>query len=210
MRFKKIQTKVFIAMLITSLIPVGIISAILLFMITQTIHTEVSVSTNRTAVDIQEKVEDYFLNLNNGVYNIYYNTKLLKALQNGSGIQAVNTDDYEVSQDIRRFFASLYNFSKINDILGIYLFNQKGDLVDYFTIIVLHIIWTSINFDFIWIMTQGGPLHSSETLPVLIYRMAMKEYNYGGASALSSMMMGLMIVCAFAYFMYNRTHRNGR
>lgn len=78
------------------------------------------------------------------------------------------------------------------------------------TIIVLHMIWTSINFDFIWIMTQGGPLHASETLPVLIYRMAMKEYNYGGASALSSMMMGLMIVCAFVYFMYNRMQRNGR
>ncbi|HUC91910.1 MAG TPA: histidine kinase [Paenibacillus sp.] len=133
MRFKKIQTKVFCAMLITSLIPVGIISAILFFMITQTVHTEVSVSTNRTAVDIQEKVEEYFLNLDNGVYNIYYNTKLLKALQNGSRIQADNTDDYEVSQDIRRFFTSLYNFSKINDILGIYLFNQKGDMVDYFT-----------------------------------------------------------------------------
>lgn len=120
-------------MLITSLIPVGIISAILFFMIKQTIDTEVSVSTNRTAVDIQEKVEEYFLNLENGVYNIYYNTKLLKALQNGSRIQADNTDDYEVSQDIRRFFASLYNFSNINDILGIYLFNQKGDMVDYFT-----------------------------------------------------------------------------
>ncbi len=105
-------------MLITSLIPVGIISAILFFMIKQTIDTEVSVSTNRTAVDIQEKVEEYFLNLENGVYNIYYNTKLLKALQNGSRIQADNTDDYEVSQDIRRFFASLYNFSNINDILG--------------------------------------------------------------------------------------------
>lgn len=72
------------------------------------------------------------------------------------------------------------------------------------TIIVMHIIWTSINFDFIWVMTQGGPLHTSETLPILIYRLAMKEYNYGAASALSTFMMSIMIVCSVIYYVYTR------
>jgi multiple sugar transport system permease protein len=75
------------------------------------------------------------------------------------------------------------------------------------TIIVMHIIWSSINFDFIWIMTQGGPLHSSETLPILIYRLAMKEYNYGAASALSTFMMSIMIVFTVIYFLYTRQQK---
>lgn len=33
------------------------------------------------------------------------------------------------------------------------------------TLIIIHIIWTAINFDFIWVMTEGGPLNASQTLP---------------------------------------------
>jgi multiple sugar transport system permease protein len=36
------------------------------------------------------------------------------------------------------------------------------------TLIFLHIVWTAINFDFIWVMTAGGPLNSSQTVPVMI------------------------------------------
>lgn len=67
------------------------------------------------------------------------------------------------------------------------------------TIIFIHIIWTAINFDFIWVMTEGGPLHSSETLPIMIYRYAMQEYNFGQASALASMMLGFM---TFGFVLY--------
>ncbi|WP_033403779.1 carbohydrate ABC transporter permease [Paenibacillus fonticola] len=70
------------------------------------------------------------------------------------------------------------------------------------TIVFIHIIWTAINFDFIWIMTQGGPLHSSETLPIMIYRYAMQEYNFGNASALASMMLGFMLSGFILYYLY--------
>lgn len=68
------------------------------------------------------------------------------------------------------------------------------------TLIFMHIIWTAINFDFIWIMTEGGPYHASETLPITIYRYAMKEFDMGAASSLSSMMLGFMIVVLFLYY----------
>ncbi|MDQ0878550.1 multiple sugar transport system permease protein [Paenibacillus sp. V4I3] len=61
-------------------------------------------------------------------------------------------------------------------------------------LVFVHIIWTAINFDFIWVMTEGGPFNSTETLPVMIYRYAMKEYDVGAASALASMMLGFMMV----------------
>jgi multiple sugar transport system permease protein len=60
------------------------------------------------------------------------------------------------------------------------------------TLIVIHVIWTAINFDFIWVMTQGGPLDATETLPILIYRYAMQEFDVGLASALATLSMTAM------------------
>jgi multiple sugar transport system permease protein len=70
------------------------------------------------------------------------------------------------------------------------------------TLIFMHVIWTAINFDFIWIMTEGGPYHASETLPIMIYRYAMKEFDMGAASSLSSMMLGFML-CIFIFFYFS-------
>lgn len=57
------------------------------------------------------------------------------------------------------------------------------------TLVVLHVIWTAINFDFIWVMTEGGPLNASETLPILLYRYAMQDFDVGAASALAVTML---------------------
>ncbi len=56
-------------------------------------------------------------------------------------------------------------------------------------IVFIHIIWTAVNFDFIWILTQGGPNYTTITLPILIYRYSMQQYNVGMASALSTIML---------------------
>jgi multiple sugar transport system permease protein len=57
-------------------------------------------------------------------------------------------------------------------------------------------------------MTEGGPFNSTETLPVMIYRYAMKEYDLGAASALASMMLGFMMV-AFL-LLYIRSAKNNK
>jgi multiple sugar transport system permease protein len=72
-----------------------------------------------------------------------------------------------------------------------------------FVLIFIHLIWTSINFDFIWVMTEGGPLNSTETLPITIYRLAMQEYDVGSASALASMMIGFMLTIFVVNYYYN-------
>ncbi|MGO4539250.1 carbohydrate ABC transporter permease [Paenibacillus sp. 2TAB19] len=72
------------------------------------------------------------------------------------------------------------------------------------TIIFIHVIWTAVNFDFIWVMTEGGPLYASETLPIMIYRYAMESYNFGNASALASMMLGFMISGFILYYMFSQ------
>jgi multiple sugar transport system permease protein len=68
------------------------------------------------------------------------------------------------------------------------------------TLIFVHVIATSINFDFIWVMTQGGPLNASETLPILIYRFALEDFDVGSASALATMSIGFMLAVFFVYW----------
>lgn len=72
------------------------------------------------------------------------------------------------------------------------------------TLILIHVIWTAINFDFIWVMTQGGPLNASETLPIMIYRYAMQQFDVGAGCALASMMMGFMACIMFVQYYATR------
>ena len=67
-------------------------------------------------------------------------------------------------------------------------------------IVFIHIIWTAINFDFIWVMTEGGPNYATETLPLMIYRYSMKKFDVGAASALSTMMFTVMVVLFIFYY----------
>lgn len=64
----------------------------------------------------------------------------------------------------------------------------------------IHVIWTAINFDFIWVMTEGGPNYATETLPILIYRYSMKKFDVGAASALSTMMFTVMTILFVFYY----------
>ena len=74
-------------------------------------------------------------------------------------------------------------------------------------LILIHVIWTAINFDFIWVMTQGGPLDASETLPIMIYRYAMQQFDVGAACALASMMMGFMASIVFVQYYATRARK---
>ncbi|MDR1825496.1 MAG: sugar ABC transporter permease [Bifidobacteriaceae bacterium] len=71
-------------------------------------------------------------------------------------------------------------------------------------IVFIHIIWTAVNFDFIWVMTEGGPNYATITLPILIYRYSMKEFNVGQASALSTMMLIGTSLIFVVYYRYRR------
>ncbi|POZ88883.1 hypothetical protein AA80_04085 [Petrotoga sibirica DSM 13575] len=49
---------------------------------------------------------------------------------------------------------------------------------------VMTIIWSFLVFDWVWIMTQGGPAGSSELLATLLYKKAFYSYKVGEASAI--------------------------
>jgi multiple sugar transport system permease protein len=48
---------------------------------------------------------------------------------------------------------------------------------------VLTTIWTLNYFDLIWVMTKGGPMNATTTLPIFIYRQAFELNNFGASAA---------------------------
>jgi raffinose/stachyose/melibiose transport system permease protein len=56
-------------------------------------------------------------------------------------------------------------------------------------IILLTIIWSFLAFEYVWIMTQGGPGHASELLSTWIYKKAFLLWQAGYASALAVILL---------------------
>lgn len=57
-------------------------------------------------------------------------------------------------------------------------------------------IWSFLTFDYIWILTQGGPAGASEVLSVLVYKNAFQTFQAGYASAIGltmSFFVGVVI-----------------
>jgi multiple sugar transport system permease protein len=113
----------------------------------------------------------------------YYTISLLAALQ------AIPDDLYEA--------ASIDGAGKFNQFLHVTLPQLRSVSL---VIVFIHLIWTSINFDFIWVLTQGGPNYATETLPLMIYRYSMQKFDVGAASSLSTMMLlGMSLLFVFYY-----------
>lgn len=63
----------------------------------------------------------------------------------------------------------------------------------------LTIIYTFNNFNSIWLMTEGGPLRSTETLTILVYTKAFRDFNFGEASALGITILILLLIITILF-----------
>ncbi len=54
-------------------------------------------------------------------------------------------------------------------------------------------------FDLIWVMTQGGPYRSSETLAVTMYRESFVLFRLGFGAAIANFLSLIAIVFAIIY-----------
>jgi multiple sugar transport system permease protein len=59
----------------------------------------------------------------------------------------------------------------------------------------LTVIYTFNNFNAIWLMTEGGPLRATETLPILVYTLGFRNFNLGQSSAVG--VLTLLILLGF-------------
>lgn len=65
--------------------------------------------------------------------------------------------------------------------------------------ILLRIIWTFNKFEHIYMLTGGGPLDSTTTLPILVYNKAFVEYRMGEAATTAVIMLLVLLVAAVIY-----------
>ena len=104
---------------------------------------------------------------------------------------------------------SLYEASKIDGAGPIARFfditlPQLRDVL--VVIIMLRAIWDFKEFDLIYLLTGGGPVTSTQTLPLLVYKEAFALNQMGMASAYAVVMMALMLVFMIIYI--RRTQEN--
>jgi len=64
---------------------------------------------------------------------------------------------------------------------------------------VLTFILTVNNFNAIWLMTEGGPLNSSEILFTLAYKYGFQRFDFGMASAVATMIFAGLVVATTVY-----------
>jgi multiple sugar transport system permease protein len=63
-------------------------------------------------------------------------------------------------------------------------------------------LWAFQIFDVIWLLTQGGPSGTSQTLPVLIYDRAFNGFAMGEASAISVLLCVFLLIFSVLYIRF--------
>ncbi|GHJ45650.1 sugar ABC transporter permease [Catellatospora sp. TT07R-123] len=63
----------------------------------------------------------------------------------------------------------------------------------------LSVIGTIQLFDMVWVLTGGGPIHSSETMAVTMFQYGFRRFEVGYASAISIAMFLLSLIFALLY-----------
>jgi multiple sugar transport system permease protein len=104
-----------------------------------------------------------------------------------AGLQTVPTDEYDA--------AKIDGASAFQRFRYVTLPNIKGVIT---IVIALQVFWCVNLFDPIWMTTQGGPVNSTTTLTIYVYRQAFEDLNIGYASAIG--VVTLVALLAFSVF----------
>lgn len=75
-----------------------------------------------------------------------------------------------------------------------------------FIVLMLRTIWTIKNFDIIKLLTGGGPLDSTETLPILTYDTVFASFKLGRGSAIAVLMFIILMVASSLYLRLYRKY----
>ena len=66
-------------------------------------------------------------------------------------------------------------------------------------VVLLRTIWDFKEFDLIYLLTGGGPIIGTQTLPLMVYKEAFALNQMGGASAVAVLMMLIMLLFMILY-----------
>ncbi len=66
-------------------------------------------------------------------------------------------------------------------------------------LVILIVLYAFRSFDFVYVMTSGGPGTSTTTLPFLAYQEAFKTYSFGTGGAIAGVAMLVVVLLAIPY-----------
>lgn len=111
-----------------------------------------------------------------------------------AAIQAIPREYYESAE-----LEGVGWFARLRRITWPLLWPQTFALTLLTTIATLRV------FDLVWIMTQGGPDHATETVATYVYTTAFRSFEIGYAQAMATILMVAIVVLAIAeYGLLNR------
>lgn len=113
-----------------------------------------------------------------------------------AGLQGIPGDLYES--------AAIDGATMTKSFLHITIPQLKPILI---SIAMLDFIWTLQSFNVIWMLTGGGPVNTTETLSIYIYKLAFQKVNYSMAGTAATV---LLIVCVFVAIFYVRQQKKVR
>lgn len=73
-------------------------------------------------------------------------------------------------------------------------------------VLIMTIMWSFLTFDYVYIMTNGGPANSTEIMSTWIYKNAFVKYRAGYANALCVIQSG---ICIILYFVQKYISKRG-
>ena len=77
------------------------------------------------------------------------------------------------------------------------------------TILLLRVVWTFNSYELIYVITEGGPAYSSETLSSYLFTRAYGSLDFGSASALGLMFAALLLIFAGIYMKLTKFNKAG-
>ncbi len=113
-----------------------------------------------------------------------------------SGLQSIPESLYEA--------ATLDGAGRTRQVISITIPLMKPVLL---TVSLLSMVWTFNSFDIIWVLTQGGPLRATETLPIAIYNTSFRMLRFGGIGKASAMTLIQVALITFISIFYIKTMR---
>jgi ABC-type sugar transport system permease subunit len=67
--------------------------------------------------------------------------------------------------------------------------------------VIIHVLWTFNNFDFVYLSTGGGPVNATLVMPVYVYLQFWHNYTAGYAAAAGVIMMLMLLVVTIPYIL---------
>jgi len=77
-------------------------------------------------------------------------------------------------------------------------------------ILLVALIATAKSFDIVWVMTGGGPGHSTQILGTYLYTVAFRYNEFGSASVIAVVIFIWGIILSLIYLNYGKFHRVGK